>query len=105
MHMQEEDADDRARLLQRLRRWTIVRQPPEEITIPFPPPPMRRPIRERFASHRTDDDQNRMMSVVRERCLSLADLIEKQVPEPEASQAIDLIEQAMFISNSGIARG
>jgi hypothetical protein len=90
MHMQEEDADDRALLLRRH----------------FPTPsPMRRPIRERFASHRTDDDQNRMMSVVRERCLSLADLIEKQVPEPEASQAIDLIEQAMFISNSGIARG
>lgn len=45
------------------------------------------------------------MAIVRDQGRMYAETVARLAPEPESTQAIDLIEQAMFIANAGIARG
>lgn len=63
-----------------------------------------RALTDRFRYHATNDAQRNAMGVVRDRCLAAAAAIAAQTPEPEMSRAVDLLEQAMFVANAGIAR-
>lgn len=60
---------------------------------------------ERFTSHVADQRQRDTMEEIRNQCRATADFVVANVPEPEASQAVVLLETAMFIANAGVSRG
>lgn len=63
-----------------------------------------REIEDRFAYHTTTEKQRDTMAEIRNQCRATADYIHFNVPEPEASKAIDALELAMFHANAGVAR-
>lgn len=60
---------------------------------------------ERFTSHVADQRQRDTMEEIRNQCRATADFIKANVPEPEASRAIEKLEATMFIANAGVSRG
>lgn len=65
-----------------------------------------RSLSDRFAYHSANEDQRSCMAAIRTACLVAATVIDRAMAmSPERDQAIDHLEQAMFVGNAGVARG